>query len=328
MTTVYVRTEKYSISGINIPSTFKPGEESVIKIAIKKYDGTPVLDSKNPVTLNALRSSYTEYQESAEKEILKFEGFLNETGSVEFTFIFPYKDNTITEYYLKAKYDDTESWVGHTYFSFESTSTESINLSVKTRNPSIYKDLLVSLSSCKYIGPFVYFIMNNGVIVKTERITPAERTSKYTFQIKPTFQMIPNSRIFVTLYNEGDLIVEDLLVDFERDLMNQIEIETSEDARPGQEINLQIKTTESSFVGLLGIDQSILLSQEQQHFEAPVILDNITNTCRSYGKHLLTITNADLKDSKYNTIYILNIVNSLRNFDKFQLAKRCSYFSV
>uniref|UniRef100_T1GEK5 Alpha-2-macroglobulin domain-containing protein n=1 Tax=Megaselia scalaris TaxID=36166 RepID=T1GEK5_MEGSC len=147
MTTVYVRTEKYSISGINIPSTFKPGEESVIKIAIKKYDGTPVLDSKNPVTLNALRSSYTEYQESAEKEILKFEGFLNETGSVEFTFIFPYKDNTITEYYLKAKYDDTESWVGHTYFSFESTSTESINLSVKTRNPSIYKDLLVSLSS-------------------------------------------------------------------------------------------------------------------------------------------------------------------------------------
>lgn len=57
----------------------------------------------------------------------------------------------------------------------------------------------------------------------------------------------------------------------------QIEITGPIQATPGQEVSLEIKTDPNSYIGLLGVDQSMLLLKSGNDLEFAAILNDLRN---------------------------------------------------
>lgn len=55
----------------------------------------------------------------------------------------------------------------------------------------------------------------------------------------------------------------------------QIEITGASQAKPGQEVTLNIKTDPNSYVGLLGVDQSVLLLKSGNDLDLSAILNDL-----------------------------------------------------
>lgn len=89
----------------------------------------------------------------------------------------------------------------------------------------------------------------------------------------------------------------------------KIEITAPKEAKPSEEVTLNIKTDPNSFVGLLGVDQSVLLLQSGNDLDSSQIINDLksydtsTPYIRGYGEYpgrssgLVTLTNANYPDS-------------------------------
>ncbi|KAL5290639.1 CD109.2 family protein [Megaselia abdita] len=302
---ITVHMNKFTVEGFEIPNTFHPENDTVIKVAVKKYDRTPVIDTKNPVTLIAESSSYKPSGDFMDVKILKFEGFLDDKGVASFTVKLPASEKATTSYSLKARYYDIENWVGH-ISQHEKKSGEFLDLVIETPKPIVYEDVNISLRSSKPLGSFVYHVVKNGEILKTERVNVTDTETSHNFTLKPTFSMMPYIKIVAFIYRNGDLNMKEANINFEKDLENKIEIETCEETKPGKEVELTLKTHENSFVGLLGVDQSVLILKQGNDLEVSNIFDQIQSN--GYGgfrggcfppfssSSIITITNADFSE--------------------------------
>lgn len=63
----------------------------------------------------------------------------------------------------------------------------------------------------------------------------------------------------------------------------QIKLTGPLQAKPGQEVSLDIETVSNSFVGLLGVDQRTLLLERGNDFERDTILNNLRHHNTNIG---------------------------------------------
>lgn len=72
--------------------------------------------------------------------------------------------------------------------------------------------------------------------------------------------MVPKARLVVYYFKDGEIVSDHLDIDFGDDLQNFVKLELSAlQAKPGQDIDITVSTRPNSYVGLLGVDQSVLL---------------------------------------------------------------------
>ncbi|XP_075151009.1 CD109 antigen-like [Haematobia irritans] len=151
-----------------------------------------------------------------------------------------------------------------------------LKIFVKTAFSKFDEDIIVEVKSDDPIPYFFYTIMARGKIVKHEYIKVGGNKKSYTLNIHPSYEMAPKSEIFAYLIDDGDMksateTLNILLDEFK----NKIEITAPEVAKASELVSVNIKTDPESFVGLLAVDQSVLLLKSGNDFEASNILSNI-----------------------------------------------------
>lgn len=81
----------------------------------------------------------------------------------------------------------------------------------------------------------------------------------------------------------------------------QLQITASDQAKPGDAVTLNIKTDPESYVGLLAVDQSVLLLQAGNDFNEQEIFNDLKcfdseslpkSSCAGRGSGFVTLTNA------------------------------------
>lgn len=84
---------------------------------------------------------------------------------------------------------------------------------------------------------------------------------EFSFKFLPTYEMMPQANVLIYYIRSDGEIISDLIeVKFKQELRSFIDIKLSRtQAKPGQNLSISIKTNPDSFVGLLGVDQSVLL---------------------------------------------------------------------
>lgn len=137
--------------------------------------------------------------------------------------------------------------------------------------------------------------------------------------------MVPKSHLYVYFIRDGDFMCQEMPLSFPREFQNKVRlaifcfknkydikevlyvfkiaITAPKKAKPGEEVTINITTTPNSFVGLLGVDQSVLLLKSGNDWDPNQIINDLssydTSTHSSYdyfpGKSsgLVTITNAN-----------------------------------
>jgi CD109 antigen len=89
--------------------------------------------------------------------------------------------------------------------------------------------------------------------------------------------MIPKSKVVVYYITpDGEIISDSAEIEFENELVNFVKIELSkEEIGPNKNISISISSNPNSFVGVLGVDQSVLLLKKGNDIERNNVLSEL-----------------------------------------------------
>ncbi|XP_002057612.2 CD109 antigen [Drosophila virilis] len=276
---------RYEMSCTDYSSCFSfvADKEHEIIFKITLVDGTLLKDTKTPVKAKFTEGiRHTRYGDESElpkieKKSLEFETRLNESSLAVFKVVLPDLPDmeNLTRYYsIELQFDGEERELYTTYPYREpkkidpptEEEKEKEWFKAEVQRPKdkwslkIGTEYQVTLNSSRPLNYFVYNIVGRGNVLKTERVVLSEPQKVYNISLTPTFLTTPYGRIYVYYVDEnGEFRYAEDTFHVDVELQNQIQVTAPEEVKPGADVELEIKTAPQSFVGLMAVDQSVLL---------------------------------------------------------------------
>lgn len=155
-----------------------------------------------------------------------------------------------------------------------------------------------------------YQVLGRGDVIVSKTL-PVYGSSTYNFRFLASFAMIPKASLVVYyIRSDGEIISDHIKIELGEELNNfvsmmdifeirnfnliyfgQIDIELSQDeAKPGDDLRITVNTKPNSYVGLLGVDQSVLLLKKGNDLEKSAVFEELgkfnektRNSRRYYG---------------------------------------------
>nr|XP_041631987.1 CD109 antigen isoform X6 [Drosophila kikkawai] len=317
-TTVNLHQERFKIENFEKPEHFHLNKSFVYQVAVKNVDGSPVTASAKKVKLRFENAQYY-FSGPPTEHGIDFEAPVNENGIA--TFSITLSDSEVKYYRVMATFDGSQSTIG-TIGKFQPVMEvrDPLRIQLNTKTPRLGERVSFDVTSMEDIPYFVYTIVARGNIVLSEYVDVPEGDKTYTVKFFPTFDMVPSATIYIHYVINDDLHFEEKTIEFEKEFSNSIDISAPVSAKPSEEIKLQVKTDPDSFVGLLGVDQSVLLLKSGNDLSRDDIFNSLnkyktsTPWQRGYGKYpgetsgLVTLTNANYP---YNTDAVLYLSETI-----------------
>lgn len=113
---------------------------------------------------------------------------------------------------------------------------------------------------------------------------------------------MPNVKVVVyTIRADQSVDVANAYVSVQSLLTNTITLEPSvNETQPGQEIALKITTPAKSFVGLLGVDQSVLLLRTGNDIEAGGVTNTLDEYANYYSRKAFNVPEIEVEKESYS----------------------------
>ncbi|XP_039481382.1 CD109 antigen isoform X5 [Drosophila santomea] len=309
--TVILHQQRYKMEAFESPGNFESEKSFIYQVVVKNVDGSPVTSSTKNVTIG-FDNSYTFYNEPTRARI-NFEAPVNKSGIATFNVTLPESENRF--YHIFASFDGSQNSIG-TISSFKPSrvSGEPLKIQVNTKKPKLGERVSFDVASIEELPYFVYTIVARGNIILTDYVDVPKGRKTYTVKFTPTFSMVPEATIYVHYVLNNDLHFEEKTISFEKEFSNSIDISAPKNAKPSEEVELRIQTDADSFVGLLGVDQSVLLLKSGNDLSQDDIFNSLkkyeTSTPRiqGYGRYpgqtsgVVTLTNANYPYSSAKAI--------------------------
>lgn len=129
---------------------------------------------------------------------------------------------------------------------------------------AINKEIEVEVMSHFPYPSYTYLVACRGRILETKTITPVfdDECTEYVHRFKflPTFDYAPKSKIIVYCVRDGAIVSTSVIADMHDDFKNFIDLNVAPNtAKPGQVVDINVKSNPNSYIGLLGIDKSVLI---------------------------------------------------------------------
>ncbi|XP_049951328.1 CD109 antigen-like isoform X5 [Schistocerca serialis cubense] len=244
---VTVHKYMYKMNLIKTSECFKPGLKYTGYVQLVYQDGKPVRDEKNPVKVSYRFSHGENFTEESFK--------LSPDGMVTLDF-FPDKNATVLE--IKAQYLGMEEWFS-SILPANSPSNTFIQAVVKTEHPTVNDYVQVEINSTVPLKYFSYQIIGRGDIVIARTVQVSQSVPMFKFLA--TYAMAPTAHVVVFyMAEDGEVIADALDIELKGTLQNFVTVEANpNETEPGGTVDLKIEAKANSYVGLLGIDQSVLL---------------------------------------------------------------------
>uniref|UniRef100_A0A1A9W1T1 TEP1-F n=1 Tax=Glossina brevipalpis TaxID=37001 RepID=A0A1A9W1T1_9MUSC len=268
----------YIIEVSDVMKEYKVNQTFEVKAVIKYLNGKPVQDTKTPVFLNY----YYGLREDDKSEIFKTN--LDENGVAVFKINF---ENTgiyssVFKFMNEVKYLPNIRITATNKMIAEFVPR--LTLELKTIRPRLGEYVSIAVKAPNIMTYLVYAVVGRGNILEMAYISLPSAQRFYTITFKATFEMIPEANVFVYYVDKGDLKFEEIAVKFLPELENKIQIKGPLQAKPGEEISLEVRTDPNSYVGLLGVDQSVLLLKSGNDLDFDAVLNDLQghNTVTNY----------------------------------------------
>uniref|UniRef100_A0A0A1WK50 TEP1-F n=1 Tax=Zeugodacus cucurbitae TaxID=28588 RepID=A0A0A1WK50_ZEUCU len=272
--------------------TYHADKESEVLVHVKFVDGTVLTDTKNPIKLicketlserrywHGLRNQEvmsTTPRPTIEGKTYTFESHLNGTGFAKFTVKLPNLDEIedYQHYYeLTAEYIDETRKISNSYQyrepknvvpqpeEKEPTEWFKMHINYPSTKYSINSSDIVTITvnSSEPLPYLVYNVIGRGNIVEHQRVVLPEETKIYNISLPYKYIYAPFARVFVYYVDKvNEFHHAEASFQAEMELQNTIDVTTPSEVKPGEIVPLHIKTAPHSFVGLLAVDQSVLL---------------------------------------------------------------------
>jgi len=162
--------------------------------------------------------------------------------------------------------------------------------------PKINQEVSVDVAATEEFESLTYQVLGRGDVIVSKTI-PVSPTQNYNFKFLASFAMVPKASLIVYyIRSDGEIISDTLKMEFADELQNfvsflfaklkrdnllthtclQIDLELSADqAKPGEILNISVSTKPNSYVGLLGVDQSVLLLKKGNDIEKSTVFEEL-----------------------------------------------------
>ncbi|XP_037031071.1 CD109 antigen-like [Bradysia coprophila] len=275
-TSIRVHRFRYSIVRQSYYYTYFDGRPFEFDVRAQLYDGTPIRNEPLEIWWST--------DLSAADGIGSTTVQTNGEGVASVRLTFPEGKVTV---YLMAKYKDHAEGLGHftssIYRGREATLPE---FQLKANDTDIFvggtvKMHLVSRVPLKH---FTYQVFGRGNVLISKSQTVPEQTN-IEFDFPATFDMVPNVQVVVyTIRDDGNVNTASQTVFLQKKLPNQITLESAvNETEPGTEYSLKIVTAPNSYVGLLAVDQSVLLMRSGNDLS----VDDVMRELDRYGDDVM-----------------------------------------
>ncbi|XP_061388606.1 thioester-containing protein 1 allele R1-like [Musca vetustissima] len=208
-----------------------------------------------------------------------FKGFMNETGfatfKVKLSDLKQYKD--YAHYFdMEVIYRDEKHFVSRaSQYRYENGIVNSayqylnkelndewfiIEDKSDNNDAKLFQAEHFTVKSSKPLPYLDYNVIARGNIVKTGHIDLPQKPMVHNITIIPELVYSPSFAIYIYYIDEqGEYHYAERACFIDYELENKISITAADQVKPGQEVTLKIKTAPNSFVGLMAVDQSVLL---------------------------------------------------------------------
>ncbi|XP_032574230.1 CD109 antigen isoform X5 [Drosophila sechellia] len=312
--TVVLHQQRYMIEAYERPDHFKANKSFIYQVVVKNVDGSPVTSSAKNVKIG-FTNTFTYFNGMPPVSRINFEAPVNENGIATFNVTLP--DSESRYYRIFASFDRSVNHLGY-ISKFEPTmiSRAPLKIQVNTKKPRLGERVSFDVVSIEDLPYFVYTIVARGNVILSDYVDVPDGKKTFTVKFTPTFSMVPKATIYVHYVVSNDLQFEEKTIDFEKEFSNSIDISAPTNAKPSEEVKLRIKTDADSFVGLLGVDQSVLLLKSGNDLSQDDIFNSLnkyqtsTPWMNGYGRYpgqtsgLVTLTNANYPYNTERRIFI------------------------
>lgn len=125
--------------------------------------------------------------------------------------------------------------------------------------PKINEGVTVQISATEEMSYFTYQILGRGDVLVADTVLVEPKSKTHTFKFTASFSMMPKAELIIYYLKDGEIVSEKKELQFDAQLPNAIEVSLAETAKPGEDIDITISTRPNSYVGLLGVDQSVVI---------------------------------------------------------------------
>ncbi|XP_041780462.1 CD109 antigen-like isoform X8 [Anopheles merus] len=269
---VMIYDRRYKMELVKSDDNFKPGLPYTAWLKVSSQDGAPVQDQTNPVEV---KQSSFESTTSVQNYTLDQNGMakLEINTEVNSSYINVVGVYLGQEFYL------------HGISKAESDVDSYIRAQVLTEMPLVGKDVLVEVTSTSPMKYFTYQLLGRGDVLLSNTIAVPESKTQ-SFKFPATFAMVPRAKLVVYyIAPNGDMVSDSKVITFDSELQNFMKVSLSkEQSKPGQDVEISISTNPDSYVGLLGVDQSVLLLKSGNDITKQQVFSELEKyEERSYG---------------------------------------------
>ncbi|CAB3366518.1 Hypothetical predicted protein [Cloeon dipterum] len=252
-TSIPLFKNKYKMELVKTPEYYKPGLKFTAYIKLTTHDGMPITDSKNPVRIR-WGYGYDHATYTSESH------YLSSEGMVELNFYPPIVSNVST-IGLEAQYLDLSEWFS-TITASVSPSNTFIQAIIRSENAEVGNDVEVYMNCTERISSFNYEVLGRGDVLTAGTVQVPSGQQDQRFRFVATQTMAPRAHlvIYYVRPENGEVVADSVDFTVTGMLQNFVDLEVNPtDTQPGVAVDLTIRTKPNSYVGVLGVDQSVLL---------------------------------------------------------------------
>lgn len=174
--------------------------------------------------------------------------------------------------------------------------------------------ILAQVESKKPLQSFTYQLIAQGKIIRAETIS-GPNCANHVIEFPATFEMAPAAQLLV-YYLDGDEIQSaHTVIELREDLSNFIDVKlASPRAQPGSAFDIEVSTNPNSYVGLLGVDQRVLLLKENSDLNATDAFDEIERYQTETIDNISDSNAHTYRNDYWDDFNVIFLENSLRIF--------------
>uniref|UniRef100_A0A2M4DQG6 TEP1-F n=1 Tax=Anopheles darlingi TaxID=43151 RepID=A0A2M4DQG6_ANODA len=271
-TKVMIYDRRYKMELVKSDDNYKPGLPYTAWLKVSHQDDSPVQDQTNPVEV---------HQSSYNGQPTKRNYTLDANGMAKLVI-----DTAVNGSYinLQAYYLGQEFYLNG-ISKADSDVDSYIRARVLTELPTVNEEVVVEVAATVPMKSFTYQLLGRGDVLLSNTVAVPE-TKTHTFKFRASFAMVPRAKLVVFyIAANGDMVSDSKVITFDSELPNFMKVTLSkEQSKPGQDVEITVSTNPDSYVGLLGVDQSVLLLKSGNDITKDQVFSELEKyEERSYG---------------------------------------------
>lgn len=264
---ITLHDKEIKVELVKTSETFKPGLKYTCFLKVAYQDDSPVNDAVNQLTLHhGFNFNEDLWQKS--------QHWVPQNGVIRLEFFPPNEESTVV---LGLRAD----FRGQTYFldgiyPAKSPSRSFLQAVMVTEEPKVGDIIEFEVNATEALDHIIYQVMGRGDIVFAQ-ILSVFGVRSYRFSFSATFRMAPKARLLVYyVRKDGEVVADAVNYDVGGILRTPVQVQTSiAETKPGGQVNVLVSTKPNAYIGVLGVDQSVLLLKKGNDLSQEQIIEEL-----------------------------------------------------